>query len=39
MHGSVFDVRTGEVLNPPAPKPVGTYPVEVEGEVVKVSTE
>jgi 3-phenylpropionate/trans-cinnamate dioxygenase ferredoxin subunit len=39
VHGSVFDVRTGEVLNPPAPKPVRTYPVEVEGEVVKVSTE
>jgi 3-phenylpropionate/trans-cinnamate dioxygenase ferredoxin subunit len=39
VHGSVFDVRTGEVLNPPAPTPVRTYPVEVEGEVVKVSTE
>jgi 3-phenylpropionate/trans-cinnamate dioxygenase ferredoxin component len=39
VHGSVFDLRTGEVLNPPAPKPVRTYPVAVEGEVVKVSTE
>jgi len=39
LHGSVFDVRTGEVLNPPAPTPVRTYPVEVDGGVVKVSTE
>ncbi len=39
LHGSVFDVRTGEVLNPPAPRPVRTYPVEVEGGVVKVSIE
>ena len=38
LHGSVFDVRTGEVLNPPAPTPVRTYPVEVEGGVIKVST-
>src|ERR671910_2012772 len=39
LHGSVFDVRTGEVLNPPAPTPVRTHPVEVDGGVVKVSTE
>ena len=39
LHGSVFDVRTGEVLNPPAPAPVRTCPVEVDGGVVKVSTE
>jgi 3-phenylpropionate/trans-cinnamate dioxygenase ferredoxin component len=39
LHGSVFDVRTGEVLNPPAPTPVRTYAVEVEGDVVKVSTD
>jgi 3-phenylpropionate/trans-cinnamate dioxygenase ferredoxin subunit len=39
LHGSVFDVRTGEVLNPPAPAPVRTYPVEVDEGVVKVSTE
>jgi 3-phenylpropionate/trans-cinnamate dioxygenase ferredoxin subunit len=38
LHGSVFDVRTGEALNPPAPTPVRTYPVELEGNVVKVST-
>jgi 3-phenylpropionate/trans-cinnamate dioxygenase ferredoxin subunit len=39
LHGSVFDVRTGEVLNPPAPVAVRTYPVEVDQGVVKVSTE
>ena len=39
LHGSVFDVRTGEVLNPPAPTPVRTYPVEVEGGAIKVSTD
>ena len=39
LHGSVFDVRTGEVLNPPAPTAVRTYPVEVEAGVVKVSTD
>ena len=38
LHGSVFDVRTGDVLNPPAPAPVRTYAVELDGDVVKVST-
>ena len=38
LHGSVFDVRTGQVLSPPAPAPVRTYPVEVDGGIVKVST-
>lgn len=37
LHGSVFDVRTGDVLNPPAPTSVRTYPVELDGHVVKVS--
>ena len=37
LHGSVFDVRTGEVLNPPAPVGVGTYAVEVAGGVARVS--
>jgi 3-phenylpropionate/trans-cinnamate dioxygenase ferredoxin subunit len=39
LHGSVFDVRTGEVLNPPAQTPVRTYPVEVEAGMVKVATD
>ena len=34
MHGSRFNLRTGEVLNPPAVKPVATYPTRVvEGQV------
>jgi len=39
LHGSVFDVRTGEVLNPPALAPLRTYPLEVDRGVVKVSAE
>ena len=39
LHGSVFDARTGEALNPPAPTPVRIYAVEVDGDIVKVSTE
>ena len=37
LHASVFDVRTGEVLNPPATEAVHTYPVEVQAGVVRVS--
>jgi len=37
LHGSVFDVRTGEVLAPPATDPVRTYTVEVDAGVIKVS--
>jgi nitrite reductase/ring-hydroxylating ferredoxin subunit len=39
LHGSVFDLRTGEVLNPPASTPVRTYPVEVQGGAIRVSTD
>ncbi len=39
LHGSVFDVRTGDVLKAPAASPVRTYPVEVEAGAVRVSTE
>ena len=39
LHGSVFDVRTGEVLNPPAAVGVRTYAVEVAGGVVRVSVD
>ena len=34
-HGAVFDVRTGEVLSPPAPKGVSRYDVRVEGDDVE----
>jgi len=37
LHGSVFDVRTGEAVNPPATEPVGTYPVQIDAGVIKVS--
>ncbi len=34
-HGSRFDIRTGDVLNPPAVVPIETYRVEiVDGDVV-----
>jgi nitrite reductase/ring-hydroxylating ferredoxin subunit len=33
-HGSKFDVATGQVVGPPARRPVATYPAKVEkGEV------
>jgi nitrite reductase/ring-hydroxylating ferredoxin subunit len=35
----VFDVRSGEVLNPPATAGVRTYAVEVEDGVVRVSVD
>jgi len=34
LHGSRFDLRTGAVLNPPATRPVMTFPVRiVDGDV------
>jgi nitrite reductase/ring-hydroxylating ferredoxin subunit len=36
LHGSVFDVTTGEVVKGPADAPVRTYPTLVEDGVVKV---
>ena len=35
-HGSEFDVRTGEVLAPPARLPVKVYPVRVEGDALHI---
>jgi len=35
-HGARFDVRTGQVLCLPAPLPIPTYEVKVEGEAIKV---
>ncbi len=37
LHASVFDVRTGEVLDRPATEPVHIYAVEVDAGVVKVA--
>ncbi|MDK3256367.1 non-heme iron oxygenase ferredoxin subunit [Blastococcus capsensis] len=39
LHGSCFDLRTGEPTNLPATEPVPVYPVRVEGEDVYVDTE
>jgi biphenyl 2,3-dioxygenase ferredoxin subunit len=36
LHGSQFNVKTGEVLSPPAVMPLCTYPTMVEGGAVLV---
>lgn len=35
-HGAKFDVRDGRVLCLPAPLPIPTYDVKVEGDTIKV---
>ena len=35
-HGAVYDVTTGEVLGPPAPKGVSRYNVRVSGNDIEV---
>lgn len=35
-HGSKFDVRTGEVRNPPAEQPEPTYEVKVNGSDIMI---
>lgn len=35
-HASAFDVR-GEVVNPPAPRPLDLFEVRIENRVVKVN--
>lgn len=37
LHGSAFDVCSGEVLGPPAAEDVPAYDVTVEGEEIKVA--
>jgi 3-phenylpropionate/trans-cinnamate dioxygenase ferredoxin subunit len=39
LHGSTFDLRTGEPTTLPAFEPVPTYPVRVEGEELHVDVE
>ena len=36
-HGARFDVKTGKVLCLPAAVPIKSYPVQIEGESIKVS--
>lgn len=35
-HGAQFDLKTGEVLGPPARKPLRAYKVQVEGDSIKI---
>jgi 3-phenylpropionate/trans-cinnamate dioxygenase ferredoxin subunit len=39
LHGSTFDLRTGEPLGLPATRPVPVYPLTVEGERVLVDVD
>ena len=39
LHGSRFDLRTGEPLGPPAVRPVPVYPLTVDGERVLVDVD
>jgi len=36
-HGSIFDLKTGEAVGPPAEEPEPTYQVRVEGDEVQVA--
>ena len=38
-HGARFDVKTGKALTLPAVMPVNAYPVQIEGEEIKVQVE
>jgi nitrite reductase/ring-hydroxylating ferredoxin subunit len=39
LHGSIFDVRTGDVKSLPATEPIKTFPVKVENGDVLVDVE
>ena len=36
VHGSTFDVKTGDVLSPPAASGLTVYPVRVEGDEILI---
>jgi len=38
-HGSLFDLRTGRPLNLPAYEPVDTFPVIVDGDMIRVEVD
>jgi len=39
LHGSIFDVRSGEVKSLPATEPLKTYPVKIEDGAVLIDVE
>ena len=39
LHGSTFDLRTGEALSLPATQPVAVYPLTLDGERVLVDVD
>ncbi len=39
LHGSVFDITTGEVVNGPADEPVPSYEVKVENGLISVAVD
>jgi 3-phenylpropionate/trans-cinnamate dioxygenase ferredoxin subunit len=39
LHGSRFDVRTGEALEEPAWRPLATYPVRLDGDDILLDLE
>lgn len=36
LHGACFDLRTGEHLSLPAVKPIASYPVKVEDDIISI---
>ena len=36
VHGSVFNVKTGEILSPPADESLTVYPVRMEGDDILI---
>ncbi len=37
VHGSRFDLETGEALNPPATEPIRTFPVRIVADMIEVA--
>jgi 3-phenylpropionate/trans-cinnamate dioxygenase ferredoxin subunit len=37
LHGAEFDLRTGEVLTPPATEPIARFPVRLKGDEIQVA--
>jgi 3-phenylpropionate/trans-cinnamate dioxygenase ferredoxin subunit len=39
LHGSMFDLRSGKPVGPPATQPIPVYPVKIEGDDVLVAVQ